>query len=197
MNKTVLKRGISLLLSLLFIFACFTACASTPDPPHPVMTYNGDSFYYGMEIDVEKLLEKYPNTQVSGSSYSINQYVSLILRETDGKTIVAGYFMTGNVGAKINGISTGDTEKKYKSSFPSAALTGGDATNGYVYAFYYYNDKFMSRTKYQQYLDAARFEGAEAHQKFLDTVCVSTAISNGTLITNICYGDYNAIYNAR
>ena len=46
-------------------------------------------------------------------------------------------------------------------------------------------------------MTAARFEGTEAYEEFLNTVCVSTAMSNGTMITNMCYGDYNAIYNGK
>ena len=75
MNKTILKRGLTLLLSLIFIFSCFTACAGTPDTPHPVLSFKGENFYYGMEIDTDKLLEKFPNTQISDNSYAINPFV--------------------------------------------------------------------------------------------------------------------------
>lgn len=198
MNRTILKRGITLLLSLLFIFTCFTACAGAPDTPHPVLNFKGENFYYGMEIDTDELLEKFPNTQVSNNSYSINPFVSLVIRETEGKKIVVGYFLTGYSEATIKGFRIGDSEKKYLSNFENSGAYSSDPKTGTkVLGFFYYKDKFVPHSKYQQYMTAARFEGTEAYEEFLNTVCVSTAMSNGTMITNMCYGDYNAIYNGK
>ena len=198
MNKTILKRGLTLLLSLIFIFSCFTACAGTPDTPHPVLSFKGENFYYGMEIDTDELLEKFPNTQISDNSYAINPFVSLVIRETEGKKIVVGYFLTGYSEATIKGFRIGDSEKKYLSNFENSGAYSSDPKTGTkVLGFFYYKDKFVPHSKYQQYMTAARFEGTEAYEEFLNTVCVSTAMSNGTMITNMCYGDYNAIYNGK
>ena len=198
MNKTVLKRGITLLLSLLFIFSCFTACAGTPDTPHPILSYKGMNFYYGMELDMDELMEKFPDTMITNNSYSIHEYVSLVIREVDGKNILAGFFLTGYSEATVKGFRIGDSEKKYLSNFENSGAYSSDSESGTkVLGFYYYKDKFIPHSKYQQYMTAARFEGAAAYEEFLNTVCVSTAMSNGTLITNMCYGDYNAIYNGK
>ena len=191
-----MKRVLSLILALMLIISCFAACSGIPDTPHAVMTYEGRNYYYGMEIDVEKLLSDYPDTIVSGATYSISNEVSVMIREIDGKNIVVGYFVKG-INAKLEGITVGDSQKKYLTNFENSSEISNDGATSFVLGFYFYNGKRISHSKFYQYYTASRFEGNAAHEKFLDEVIVSTALSNGTIITSLCYGDYRAIYDNR
>lgn len=194
MKKNILKRVFVLFLALLLIVPTFSGCGSV-DTIHPILTLDGENYYYGMEMDMDKLKEKYPQTKITNNSYAITDSVSFVIRETeDGKFILAAYFLLGNTNAKINGITIGDTLNRYTKEFKDATLISTSTQNGlYLYGFYVYNGKYISKNKYDQYLTAARFEGAAAHEKFFEEVCVSTAVTDGLTITNMCYGDYNAV----
>ena len=58
MKKNTIKRVLSLVFAVMLIISTFVSCGGAPETPHAVLSFNGDYFYYGMEIDPDKLLEK-------------------------------------------------------------------------------------------------------------------------------------------
>lgn len=197
MKKNTIKRVLSLVFAVMLIISTFVSCGGAPETPHAVLSFNGDYFYYGMEIDPDKLLKKYPGTVISGSSYAISPEVSLILREVDGKHIIVAYFINTAGSAKIDGVGYGDSKKKYLSNFENSTEISSDATGNSVLGYYFYEGKKISYSKYYQYLNASRFEGTKAYEDFLNNVIVSTALSNGTVVLAMSYGDYHAIYDGK